>query len=126
MLQGKEELEKKLMKAKILSQKISSLDSPHTFISNAEMDKMVKEIKRNSEQIKESEKLHDQIRGLEQQVSISSTLYVQIFRTNVVFSSYVLALSKKFVQKICAFNVDEIDGRLEKSNFPVAFYQLRE
>ena len=46
-------------------------------------------------------------------VSISSTLYVQIFCTNVVFSSYVLALSKKFVRKIRAFNVDEIDRRCQ-------------
>jgi len=38
--------------------------------------------------------------------------YVQIFCTNLVlaaFSSYVLALAKKFVQKMCANNVDEID-----------------
>ncbi len=44
------------------------------------------------------------------QVSISSTLYVLIFRTIVVFSSYVLVLSKKIVRKIRAFNIDEIDG----------------
>ncbi len=43
-------------------------------------------------------------------VSISSTLYVQIFCTNVVFSGYVLTLSEKFVQIICALNIDEIDG----------------
>ena len=39
-------------------------------------------------------------------------LYVRIFCTNVVlaaFSSYALALAKKFIQK----NVDEIDGRLQ-------------
>ncbi len=27
-------------------------------------------------------------------------------------------MSKKFVQKICAFNVDEIDGRSEKESSP--------
>jgi hypothetical protein len=48
--------------------------------------------------------------SLKDLVSISTTLYVRIFRTNVNFSSYVLALSKKFVQKIHEFNVDEIDG----------------
>jgi hypothetical protein len=38
--------------------------------------------------------------------------YVQIFFTNgvsVALCSFVLALAKKFVQKMCVFNVDEID-----------------
>ncbi len=43
-------------------------------------------------------------------VSISSTLYVRFFCTNVVFSCYVLALSKKFVRKIRVLNVYEIFG----------------
>ncbi len=47
-------------------------------------------------------------------VSISSTLDVRIFCTNFVFSSYVLALSKKFVRKIRVFNVGEIDGRRKR------------
>ncbi len=40
--------------------------------------------------------------------------YERIFRTIGVlaaFSSYVLALAKKIVQKMCAFNVDEIDNK---------------
>jgi hypothetical protein len=56
------------------------------------------------------------------QVSISSTLNVRIFRTNVVFSSYVLDLSKKFVRKICAFNVDEIDNRPLNGLISPTFY----
>ncbi len=47
-------------------------------------------------------------------MSISSTFYVRIYHTNVVsaaFSSYVLALSKKFVRKTRAYDVDEIDCR---------------
>jgi len=43
------------------------------------------------------------------QVSISSTLYVQIFRTNVVFSSYMYVEKTMFVRKIRMYNVDEID-----------------
>ncbi len=43
--------------------------------------------------------------------SISSTLYVRISRTNVIFSSYMYIEKKTFVQKNLAFNVDEIDGR---------------
>jgi hypothetical protein len=51
----------------------------------------------------------------EELVSISSTLNVQIFRTNVfsaAFSSYMLIVKPTetmFVQKICTINVDEID-----------------
>jgi hypothetical protein len=36
-------------------------------------------------------------------------IFARFFLTNVVFSSYVLGLSKKIVRKIRAFNVDEID-----------------
>ncbi len=46
--------------------------------------------------------------------SISSTLYVRIFRTNVVFSSYMYVEKTTFVRKIrifCTYNVDEIDTR---------------
>jgi len=49
-------------------------------------------------------------------VSISSTLNVQIFRSNVVlavFSSYMYiekAAKMTFVRKMRAYNVDEIDG----------------
>jgi hypothetical protein len=32
------------------------------------------------------------------------------FLNKRIFSSYILALAKKFAQKICMFNVDEIDG----------------
>ncbi len=42
-------------------------------------------------------------------VSISLTLYVWIFRTNVVFFSYMYVDKTKFVRKISTFNVDEID-----------------
>jgi len=38
------------------------------------------------------------------------TLYVQIFCTNVVFSSYLYVEKTMFVQKICTYNVDEIDA----------------
>ncbi len=41
-------------------------------------------------------------------MSISSTFYVRISRTNVVFLVTFL-LCKKFVQKIRVFNVDEIE-----------------
>ncbi len=47
-------------------------------------------------------------------MSISSTFYVQIFRTNVIsasFSSYVSALAPKFCTKNVRVNVDEIDTR---------------
>ncbi len=40
------------------------------------------------------------------QVSISSTLYAHLFCTNVVFPGYKC-------RKICAFNIDEIDGKLD-------------
>ncbi len=49
-------------------------------------------------------------------MSISSTFYVRIFRRKFVsaaFSSYILALAKKFVLKMHAYNVDEIDYRNE-------------
>jgi len=42
-------------------------------------------------------------------VSILSTFYVQIFCTNVVFSSYMYVEKTTFVQKIRVYNVDEID-----------------
>jgi len=48
-------------------------------------------------------------------VSISSTFYVQIFRTNVVFSSYMYVEKKTFVRKISTFNVDETDVRMYKN-----------
>jgi hypothetical protein len=46
--------------------------------------------------------------------SISSTLNMHVFRTNVIlaaFSTYVRKKAAKttFVRKMCAFNVDEID-----------------
>jgi hypothetical protein len=49
------------------------------------------------------------------QVSISSTIFVHFFCTNVLFgsfSSYVLALAPKFRTKNVRVNVDEIDGRI--------------
>jgi hypothetical protein len=52
-----------------------------------------------------------------QQVSISSTLNVRIFRTHVGFGSFFLIMyiaETTFVRKICTFNVDEIDGRKDK------------
>ncbi len=44
------------------------------------------------------------------EVSISSTFYVQIFCTNVLFGSFS-ALAPKFCTKNARVNVDEIDGR---------------
>ncbi len=44
--------------------------------------------------------------------SISSTLNVQIFCTNIIFYVHVTReklLKRRFIQKICAFNADEID-----------------
>ncbi len=41
--------------------------------------------------------------------SISITLHVRIFCTNVVFPSYMYVEKPTFVQKICTYNVDEID-----------------
>jgi len=44
---------------------------------------------------------------------ISGVNFIIVKRANFLyechFSSYVLALLKKFVQKICTYNVDEID-----------------
>jgi hypothetical protein len=56
--------------------------------------------------------------------SISSTLYVQILRTNVISAAffYIQVTRKKaaemtFVRKIRAFNVDEIDTKTTKLAF---------
>jgi len=43
-------------------------------------------------------------------LSISPTFFVRFFCTNVLFSSYVLALVPKFRTKKARVNVDEIDG----------------
>jgi len=58
-----------------------------------------------------------------EQVSISSTLNVRIFRTNVVLAAFFMYTHTNirrtkdakmmFVQNICGYNVDEIDHRLE-------------
>jgi len=50
------------------------------------------------------------------QVSISSTLYERMFRTNVVFSSYMYVEKMTFIRKIRTFNVDEIDYNLQKTS----------
>ncbi len=53
-------------------------------------------------------------------VSISSTFYVQIFCTNVVFlhtCNLKKAAETMFVRKTRAYNVDEIDGRRVKIQF---------
>jgi len=42
-------------------------------------------------------------------VSISSTFFARVFRTKVLFSSYVLATKSTFVQKMRAKNIDDID-----------------
>jgi len=48
-------------------------------------------------------------------LSISSTLYVRIFRTNVVSAAFLHTVTRKkaaemtIIRKICAFNIDEID-----------------
>jgi hypothetical protein len=58
---------------------------------------------------------------LRQQMSISSTLYVRIFCTNVVSAAFFLVTCMQcvyvektaettFVQKIRTYNVDEIEG----------------
>jgi len=36
-------------------------------------------------------------------------LYIQIFRTNVVFSSYMYVEKMTFVRKNPSYNIDEID-----------------
>jgi hypothetical protein len=51
---------------------------------------------------KPSSSLSLSLRGFVCQVSISSTFYIQIFRTNIIlaaFSSYILALAKKLYKK---------------------------
>jgi len=52
--------------------------------------------------------------------------YVRIFRPNGIsaaFSSYILALAKKFVRKMRMFNVDEIDGRSQfHQHFMCAYF----
>jgi len=50
------------------------------------------------------------------EVSISSTLYVRIFCTNVVFSKYSLLEKTMFVRKICTYNVYEIDYSPRNAN----------
>ncbi len=45
------------------------------------------------------------------QVSISSTVFVCIFHSKVLFSSHFLATKSTFVQKPRSKNVDEIDSR---------------
>jgi len=56
--------------------------------------------------------------------------FINILRTHFSykchFSSYVLALSKKFVQKIRAFNVGEIDGWTEAIIFVIFFIHTLE
>jgi len=58
----------------------------------------------------DSEESHEITLALDQ-VSISSTYLAHIFRTKVLFSSYVLETKSTFVQKTRAKNVDEIDSR---------------
>ncbi len=65
-------------------------------------------------------KIYDQVfrvkkrRRGENRCQFHQRFYVRIFCTSGIstaFSSYILALAKKFVQKMRAFNVDEIDHR---------------
>ncbi len=54
--------------------------------------------------------------------SISSTLYVRISRTNVIFSSYMYIEKRRLYKKNLAFNVDEIDGRYVGKQLKVRSY----
>ncbi len=57
-------------------------------------------------------------------VNFINVFFVRIFCTNGVsaaFSSYVLAFAKKFIRKMRAFNVDEIDYSLGETEFTTCF-----
>ena len=68
MFQEKEELEKKLTKARLLSKKVSKLKLSENFMSAADKDLLEKEIRESTEMINKSIELNDQIKKLEEQI----------------------------------------------------------
>jgi hypothetical protein len=68
MFKEKEELEKKLVKARLLSKKVSKLKLSENFMSATDKDLLEKEIRQSTSMIKKSVELNDQIKKLEEQI----------------------------------------------------------